>query len=313
MTSISIAIVAYPGCLLSAVHGLDEMFWMANRASQELNQTFKFESQIVEWPNVHSALLEQSYAAIVLPPSREQVGNTIFSENLLDWLIEQHQKGALLSAACAGVFLLADTGLLRHKSVTTHWGLAQIFSQRFPDITLKSDEILINQGDIITAGGMMSWVDLGLELVAQFTSPAIMRQVGKLLVIDTGAREQRYYQQFSPSMLHGDDIVLQLQHWLHDHYHQSHSISELAAQAHVTPRTLQRRFIKAVGYNPIQYLQRLRIQKACDWLESSTHSFEWIAHQVGYDDAGACRKTFSKIMGLTPSEFRRRFTSPSQM
>ncbi len=104
MTSISIAIVAYPGCLLSAVHGLDEMFWMANRASQELNQTFQFESQIVEWPNAHSALLEQSYAAIVLPPSREQIESIAFSENLLDWLTWQHQKGPCLVRHVQGFF-----------------------------------------------------------------------------------------------------------------------------------------------------------------------------------------------------------------
>ena len=86
------------------------------------------------------------------------------------------------------------------------------------------------------------------------------------------------------------------------------SIQALAEQANFTERTMQRRFLKATGYNPNQYLQQLRVQKACDLLESSQHSFEWITNQVGYKDTSACRKVFIKTMGLTPREFRMRFT-----
>ncbi|WP_249314064.1 helix-turn-helix domain-containing protein [Pseudoalteromonas sp. S2755] len=62
-----------------------------------------------------------------------------------------------------------------------------------------------------------------------------------------------------------------------------------------------------LGLNPNQYLQRFRVQKMCDLLESTSKPFDWIAYQVGYEDTTACRKVFNKCMGLTPSEFRKRF------
>ncbi|WP_394241158.1 helix-turn-helix domain-containing protein [Vibrio astriarenae] len=75
----------------------------------------------------------------------------------------------------------------------------------------------------------------------------------------------------------------------------------------MTVRTLQRRFKAATGFNPNQYIQRVRIQKACDLLETGSESFEVIARQVGYEDSSAYRKVFVKLMGLTPIEFSRRF------
>lgn len=307
MNHIPIAILAYPGCLLSAVHGLEEMLWMANRACAELDQPFQFDCHVLRWPLDATTHNDVPYAVVVLPPSRERGFDVKAPVELTDWLHTHHQQGAILASACAGVFLLADTGLLAHKVITTHWGLAELFQQRHPELQLNTNDILINQGDIITAGGMMSWIDLGLELIAQFASPAVMRQVGKLLVVDTGLREQRYYQQFTPSFLHGDESIVALQHLIHRQFAAPLTLWQLAEHANVTERTVQRRFLKATGLNPIQYLQRVRIQKACDWLESTAQPFEWIAHQIGYEDVSACRKVFIKIMGLTPSEFRRRF------
>ncbi len=307
MNHIAVAIMAYPGCLLSAVHGLEEMLWMANRVCAESQQPYRFECHLLSWPPERHSENGGPYAVIVLPPSRERGFELKTPPELSDWLRSQHQQGSILASACAGLFLLADTGLLTHKVITTHWGLAELFQQRYPQLQLHTDDILINQGDIITAGGMMSWIDLGLELIAQFASPAMMRQVGKLLVVDTGAREQRYYQQFTPNFLHSDDMVVALQHRIHRHFAEHLTVAELAGQARVAERTMQRRFLKATGLNPLQYLQRVRIQKACDWLESSSQPFEWVAHQVGYEDAGACRKVFIKVMGLTPGDFRRRF------
>lgn len=213
----------------------------------------------------------------------------------------------MLSSACAGVFILAATNLIDSREVTTHWALAETFSQAFPSIALDSNKILINHGDIVTAGGMMSWLDLGFELIAKYASPGVVRQLGKTLVIDTAQRAQSYYQQFHPSFSHGDYAIVSIQQIMHQRYAEPLSIKQLAKQANLTERTMQRRFLKATGYNPNQYLQRLRIQSACDLLESTQHSFDSISHQVGYEDTSACRKVFINVIGLTPREFRKRF------
>ncbi len=93
------------------------------------------------------------------------------------------------------LWIISSTEIQKSTRIEkTHWGLVDTFTDYYPEVDLKANEILIN--DMINAGGMITWVGLGLELVEQFTSHGIMRQLRKILVIDTGQRKQRYYQQF---------------------------------------------------------------------------------------------------------------------
>lgn len=301
--TISVALVAYPEVSRSALYGLAELFDVANLAISQSQLSLAFEPRIVKD-------VDNCFAAdlIITPPSISPQQAYLEPPSwILDWISSSHKQGTVVTSACAGAFVLAASGVCGHRSVTTHWALASLFHERFPDIPVDSEQILISHGDIVTSAGVMAWLDLGLEMVSRFASEAVMRQVGKLLVVDTGAREQRYYAQFSPPMNHGDPQVVQAQLFIHEHYSQPITIVEIAQDCHLTTRTLLRRFTKATSYKPLQYLQRYRIQMACNMLESSTLSFEAIAHQVGYEDVGACRNLFQKVIGLTPKMFRQRF------
>ncbi|CAI2293345.1 GlxA family transcriptional regulator [Vibrio parahaemolyticus] len=303
MIKITIGICKYPSVLKSAVYGFEEMFLLANRICKEQNIEVVFEPILIP----HTDLTEERLTVVFLPPASLDNYYLAPDEALIRWLKAHYSQGAVLSSACAGVFILAATNLIDSREVTTHWALAETFSQAFPSIALDSNKILINHGDIVTAGGMMSWLDLGFELIAKYASPGVVRQLGKTLVIDTAQRAQSYYQQFHPSFSHGDYAIVSIQQIMHQRYAEPLSIKQLAKQANLTERTMQRRFLKATGYNPNQYLQRLRIQSACDLLESTQHSFDSISHQVGYEDTSACRKVFINVIGLTPREFRKRF------
>ncbi len=178
-----------------------------------------------------------------------------------------------------------------------------MFKQIFPNISLCDDKILINEGDIITSGGMMSWLDLGMEIVAQKTQPSVMMQLGKMLVVDTGAREQRFYRQFTPEFAHGDRVILNTQKWIQQNLADVLSIPILAEKACLTERTFLRRFVKATQFKPTDYIQRSRIQKACEILETSNQSFESIANQVGYSDPSAFQQAFKRWFGKSPSKY----------
>ncbi|GAD89508.1 putative AraC family transcriptional regulator [Vibrio halioticoli NBRC 102217] len=303
MKRILIGICHYPDALQSAIYGLQEMLQMANSICVEQALGIEFESVIFD----STQLPTQDFSVILLPPSLHNHYYMNPKIELIDWLKTQHSQGSILASACAGAFILASTNTLLNRSVTTHWGLSDLFKQQFPDACLNINEILIDHGDVISAGGMMSWLDLGFELVTKYTSVGVMRQLGKRLVVDTAPREQRFYQQFNPSFSHADKGIIAVQQTMNVRFAEPLPIKWLAEQANLTERTLQRRFLKATGYNPNQYLQRLRVQKACDLLESTYYSFDWIANQVGYEDSNACRKVFIKTMGLTPREFRARF------
>ncbi|MDP3480226.1 MAG: DJ-1/PfpI family protein [Desulfoprunum sp.] len=112
----------------------------------------------------------------------------------IDWLARQGRKGACLCSVCAGAFLLAQTGLLKGRKATTHWNLADSFAKRFPDIVLKREKMLIDEGDCITAGGVTAYMDLSLYLTARFGSPELAASLSKLLLIDPSRHLQSPYQ-----------------------------------------------------------------------------------------------------------------------
>ena len=308
-SKIDIGIVHYPGALLSAVQGLAEQFYLANTICKQngLGEIFKTHTCDSALLNTDSSSDSPPLNVVILPPCLDDSFYLAPEEGLVRWLKQQHKNGAIICSVCAGAFILAETGLLNGRSVTTHWTLSDDFSNRYPEVKVDSNKLLINDLDIITAGGLMSWIDLGLELVAQFASPQVMRQLGRFLIVDTAPREQRYYQTFMPKLDHGDEAIVKVQHRLQCDFQNTIVIKHLAELAHLTERTFLRRFVKATGFKPTQYLQHLRVQKACELIESNGGSFERIALDVGYEDISSFRKTFVKITGQTPKEFKKRF------
>ncbi len=305
-----IAILDYPDALQSAVHGLAEMIGLADRLCCERGEAVRLAARVVGIDALtHEA--DTAFAAIVLPPSLHHAAIDEVGDQVRHWLAHAHGQGAVLCSACAGAFLLGASGALDGRPVTTHWQLAEALQARFPDAHVAAEHILIDDGDIVTAGGLMAWVDLGLELVARFVHPALMRELGRLLVVDTAPREQRFYQRFVPRLDHGDRSILAIQHGLQRRFAEPVSVPALASEAHLSERSFLRRFTAATGLTPVRYLQRLRVHKACELLESSLLVVDAIARAVGYEDVSAFRKVFVRTMGLTPREFRRRFAHAS--
>ncbi len=298
--------------MLSSVHGLADLFDLANSICEKHELELRFLVQIID-PNLindepHSSGFSNSLDYLVMPPSMH--GNYYLDpdKSLKKWLLTLHSQGTTLCSVCAGVFILATTGILDNRPVTTHWNLAEKFSQLHPEAKLNANKILINDNDVITAGGLMAWMDLALELVALHTSLTIVNELGKQLIVDTAHRQQSYYQIFSPTMNHGDKKILKAQHHIHKNFSKPLSISKLARTSAMTERTFLRHFVKATSFKPNDYLQRLRVQKACDLLQTTTATIEEIAFKTGYQDVSAFRKTFIKVIELTPKAFRTKFS-----
>ncbi|RYV02451.1 transcriptional regulator [Shewanella sp. OPT22] len=249
---------------------------------------------------------------VVLPPCISDDFYTSQNTNLNQYLSVMHKQGSILASACVGAFILARGGFLDNKFCTTHWRLTESFKNEFPKVKLDTNAMLINEGSIITAGGRMAWLDLTFEIISLFSSPVIAQRLSKEMVIDNGFREQRFYQQFTPKMNHGDELVLHVQHFLDEHYAQPISVETTAATYFVSTRTLQRRFLSATELTIIQYLQKLRLHNACHLIELTQKGISEIAYQVGYSDVSAFRKVFLREYGLTPTEFRKRFAIESK-
>ena len=316
--TIEIGLIVYEKAQMAAVLGLTDLFVVASKIAAKSQYTTDLPLQVSHWEI--NAVQQQPtctfstkpdgsgrLAAIIIPPTLETPIAKQAAEPWLEWLREQHSTGVILSSVCAGAFLLGETGLLSKRKATTHWGYAEDFKQRFPDVELDVDRIIIEDGDIVTAGGAMAWTDLGLRMVDRFLGSQVMNETARALLIDPSRREQCYYSAFSPNFTHGDAAILKVQHWLQRTRAQDIDLSTLASCAGLEERTFLRRFHKATGMTSTEYCQRLRIGEAKDFLQFSSSPVEQIAWKVGYSDVSAFRKIFKRIVGLTPSEYRRRF------
>lgn len=302
-----IGILVYPGAQLSAVLGLTDLLETANRL--RLEQGARSPGlEVVQWRSAEGLECpEVPLTALILPPSLGDGVPAGQVASLAHWIADRHGEGTLVCSVCVGAFLLAETGLLAGRAATTHWALAGRFAERFPEVQLDADKIIIDEGDIITAGGLMAWVDLGLKLVGRLIGPAVMLSTARFFLVDPGGREQRFYSTFVPHLTHGDAAILKVQHWLQAKSGDRITLPMMAAMAGLGERTFLRRFHKATGLKPTQYLQHLRVGKARDLLELSALTVDEIAWRVGYEDPSAFRKMFQRVLGLSPGEYRRRF------
>ncbi len=245
---------------------------------------------------------------IIIPVIYGDLEPTLSNKKLIGWLREQNKKGVILCAVCAGVFLLAQTGLLDKKKATTHWQLAERFKKRYPDVYVKKEKMIVDEGDVITAGGVTSYMDLSIYLAGRFGSFELASSVSKLLLIDPSRSLQTPYTIFKFNSTHGDENILKAQQWMEDNLTTFMTVSDLAKKVNLGERTFARRFKKATGDTPLEYLQHLRIGKARTRLETTDESVDTITYEIGYEDASSFRKLFKKITGLSPSSYRKRFS-----
>lgn len=300
------------------VHGLTDLFTIASTLAHQLVGPTAPMLRVSHWQPVstndeiepvfdtHPGRAHRPLVVIV-PGSWSGPPASDVTQCIVKWLIERHGGGATLGSVCGGAFLLAETGLLARRSVTTHWSFSRALAERFPEIRVDERSITVEDGNFITAGGVLAWADLGLKLVDRYLGPTIMLETARFMLVDPPGREQRYYSNFSPKLHHGDAAVLKVQHWLQVEAANQPTVAEMAVVGGLETKTFLRRFRKGTGFNPTEYSQRLRVGKARAMLEFTNQPISQVALAVGYEDSGSFRKVFHKVVGLSPSHYRRRF------
>lgn len=283
-----------------APHPVRITHWLAPEDGGDIRCTFDSAPGLPHAPNL-----------IIVPNNHRAIGEPDHESPLTDWLRARHGEGVSLAAVCGGVFLLAKTGLLDCRQATTHWSFADDFASRFPAVLIESDHMIIDYGDVMTAGGAMAWADLGLRQTERFLGTAVMHDTAHYMNVDPPGREQRFYSGFEPRTRHGDAAILKAQQWLATKRDCAVTVTDIARHAGLESRTFLRRFVHATGMKPTEYQQRLRISRARELLEFSREPVEGIAASIGYRDVRGFRRVFQSIVGLTPSEYRSRFSSRS--
>ena len=218
--------------------------------------------------------------------------------------------GARMVSLCAGAFVLGQAGVLDGRSVTTHWALADEFRAAFPGVNLVEHAMYVDDGQVLSSGGMLASVDLCLYVLGRDQGQAYANDVSRVLMSPPHrAGGQGQYAKPFPRPRSGS--LAPLLEWLDEHLAEPLSLQDVAAHAHMSPRTLERRLRAEVGASLAGWIARRRVERARDLLEDSDLTVSGVAHAVGFGSTEAMRRHFLAQVGTTPRAYRDAFRGAS--
>jgi transcriptional regulator GlxA family with amidase domain len=223
---------------------------------------------------------------------------------LVAWLAARRAEGAPLAAIGPGVFLMAEAGLLTGRIATIYRPQAAEFRRVHPDVDLQPHRLITDAGGVYCCVGINSASDLLVTLAGKLYGRAIATSVGAWALADSQRSYQVAMTAFDGQKYHGDDAILEIQHWLEENHGQPITVAGLAGAFTMSTRTLIRRFKAATGEPPSEYLARLRVEVAKDLLRNSSLTVAEVAGRVGYRDVGAFYDLFNRHTGMRPGEYR---------
>lgn len=241
-------------------------------------------------------------------PGAYHMDHLIAQSELVDWVRTIAASARRVVSVCTGAFLLAEAGVLKGKSATTHWLRVDEFSQRYPDTHVEADSIYVNDGNVYTSAGITSGMDLALHLVETDWGADVALTIARnwlLYVKRPGGQSQ--FSALLPRKATEKVSISELQAWIMNNLSADLSVAALAEKLNMSPRHFARVFQNETGVTPAKFVETVRIEAARRWLEESNRSIELIADECGMGDSERLRRSFIRRLGVNPSDYRRRF------
>jgi transcriptional regulator GlxA family with amidase domain len=260
--------------------------------------------------NADKSLSEVKKTDLVIVPALSGDLKTALEANagFIPWIVDQYNRGAEVASLCLGAFLLASTGLLSGKKCSTHWLFANEFREMFPDVTVADGSIITEEQGLYSSGGAASYWNLLLHLVEKYTNREMAIRASKFFAIEIDRKSQSPFIMFNGQKKHEDEPIRQAQEFIEKNVTEKISVEELALRFAIGRRHFERRFKKATNNTPVEYIQRVKIEAAKKDLESGRKTVNEVMYDVGYSDIKAFRTVFKKITGLSPIEYRNKYT-----
>jgi transcriptional regulator GlxA family with amidase domain len=244
-------------------------------------------------PAIGYKMPEPLEAALRRPDVRDS------SEVLRRW----SRQGAMMTGACIGTFILAESGLLDKQRSTTTWWLAPLFRKRYPAVVLDESKMIVKSGRFVTAGAALGHMDLALWLVRS-VSPQLATLTAKYLIVDSRPSQSAYA--LADHLVHDDPLVQRFEAWARGRLTRGFSLDEAAKTVGASKRTLARRMQEVLGKSPLSYFQTLRVERAVHLLKTGNASVDEIATRVGYADGATLRALLRRELNTGVKELRNR-------
>lgn len=323
----TVSILGFDSALASAITGMSDLLSMAGVTWYLLRKEtprpfFRVRLLSADGQPVHCAhglnlqadgdFSQASDSDILVVPTITNPVNEVLPANpaLIDTLRQADAQETLIAGNCTGVFFLAESGILKGRTATTHWAYAEAFRRRYPDVNLQPEQMVTEDGHILCSGGGAAWKDLGLYLTERFLGRDEALNLARTFVLELNHDARQPQLSWRTRAYHQDEEVRRIQQWLHDHLAEPVRVEALAARFNMSARTLTRRFQRALGDTPLGYLQTIRLEQAKTLLVETLDPISAITHAVGYEDISSFTKLFRRKTGMTPRDYRSRFQPP---
>ncbi|MEN7547602.1 helix-turn-helix domain-containing protein [Rapidithrix thailandica] len=318
----NVAVLITHQALIAAIGNTRYMFTMVNRFLKQTGKDELFNVSLVGLSKTveldqglytikADAKLDEvkQIDLIIIPPMSGDMEKGIsLNRAYIPWILQQYQRGAEVASLCVGAFILAETGLLKGRECSTHWQTANEFKKRYPDVQLVEDKIVTDYKGLYTSGGANSYWNLLVYLVEKFTDREIAISTSKYFEVELGRDNQYEFMTFEGCRLHQDEAIMEVQHYIEMHYQDRITIDQLARMTHLGRRTFQRRFKNATHNTVREYIRKVKAEAAKKLLESQRFTVNEVMFEVGYNDPKAFRDVFKKVIGMTPLEYRNKFS-----
>jgi len=247
---------------------------------------------------------------LIIIPGLHWQNNFSIKENgeIIEWMIIQHNRGCELASLCTGSFFLAATGLLNGQECSTHWRGEQLFMNMYPDVKLCADKVITDNGGIYTSGGALSSLNLILYIIEKYSGREVALYCAKVLQIDIERNSQSPFMLFTGQKAHPDEAIKKVQQFIENNIEERISVDSLAEMFSMSRRSFIRRFKNATNDVPVQYIRKVKIEAAKRIIEKEGKNINEVMYAIGYTDNKAFRDIFKKVTGLTPLEYKAKFS-----
>jgi transcriptional regulator GlxA family with amidase domain len=322
-----ISILVPQGAILGSIEGPRLVFAEVNALLRRMGKPALFHIQLV---GLHSAtavcgglytvttdVLLQDVAQtdlIIIPAVDGDLAQALENNReFLPWIVQHYKAGAEVASLCMGAFLLAATGLIDGRQCTTHWAAANDFRRMFPEVELREDQLITDEHGIYSSGGAFSYLNLVLYLIEKYAGREMAVFCAKVFQIDIERVSQSAFVVFNGQKAHEDEPIKKAQAYIEANYQEKITVDQLAEMLALGRRNLERRFKKATSNSVVEYIQRVKMEVAKNSLESSRENVNEVMYQVGYTDPKAFRLTFKRVTGLSPKQYRSKYSRESVM
>jgi transcriptional regulator GlxA family with amidase domain len=314
-----IEVLTFPEVQLLDVAGPIQVFTAANELTPKVGTRAPYAIRVVAPKGAQvRATSGLTFATAPLPDAAELLDTLIVAggqgvmsaaddPRLLDWLRARAGRARRIASVCTGAFLLAAAGLLDRRRAVTHWEYCDLLGRRYPAVKVESDPIFVKDGDVWSSAGVTAGIDLSLALVEEDLGRGLALGVARNLVVFL--KRPGGQAQFSAalSLQSADDRFADLHSWLAEHLADHLSLSRLAAQAGMSERSFLRRYREATGMTPARAVERLRIEAARQLLVETRLPAKRIAARCGFGSEETMRRSFARLQGVSPQDYRQRF------